>query len=533
MSGPEWSWARRSEPEQARRREVEACLARWRLAGRPRRFTGSANEPEEAALGRRLRGALEELGPVGAAFGCYLASRVDLLPASDCVELAEIRATPAPLPAAVVGERIVAELGERAEELLAGLEPEPFETTLLVQSHRARLAGGQPAIVRLIRPAPGEPADPDLALLPLLAEALAVPGIPFERAVAEFRQELEQTADLRSAATTLEMLAVDAEMFGRLAVPLVDRGLTTSRVLTHTDLGGIALDEPFPGEAAVIARQVCVVWLRQALFGRVFPQELGTGAVRILPDGRIGLQGLSFVRVPAAVQANLRTFLIAVAGREPDEACAALIREMVREEGAVSEQELLLQLRQIVPFRDGSWSASGESLAEHAFVHGRLARSGGYRASLPALAFHRGLFAVALVGRKLVPMGDPLADGLQELRLLTGLSQMTGALRPDQWSGQLDRYALLMATLPQKIDELLLRVSAEDRRSPAEPSARPRGAGSSQVLVAAVALAAAALVLLLRHLAEAGVLAGRGERAGAILFLALGAWLLWALGRSR
>lgn len=529
----DFGWARGSEAERARRREIEACLARWRLVRRPHRVAGSAAEPEEAPLGRRLRGALEELGPAAASFGRYLASRVDLLPASDCLELSEIRILINPLPAAVVAERIRTEVGPRAGELLAALEPEPFETAFLVQSHRAFLAGGQPAVVRLIRPAQGEPVDPDLALLPALAEALAASGIPFDRAAVDFLHELEQTADLRTAATTLEMAAADAESFGRLAVPAVDRGLTTSRVLTHAHLGGAALGEPFQGDAAAAARQVCVVWLRQALFGRVFPQELGAGAVRILPDGRIGFQGISYIRVPATAQANLRTYLIAVAAREPDEACASLLREMVREDGAVPEEHLLLQLRQIVPFRDGAWSASGESLAEHAFVHARMARAGGYRASLPALAFHRGLLAVALAGRTLAPAGDPLTDGLQELRLLTGFSQMSGALRPDQWSGQLDRYALLMATLPQKMDEILLRLADGDRLSPAEPPARPRPAGTSQVLVAAVGLAAAGLVLLLHHLNQAGLLAGNGEKAGAVLFLALGAWLLWALGRNR
>ena len=539
MINVERRWPRRTEAERARRREIEACLARWRLASRPRPVDRKGREAEEP-LGRRLRGALEELGPVCAAFGRYLASRVDLLPASDCLELARVDARVPPWPAAAVGERIATELGERAEELLATLEPEPFASTLLVQSHRARLAGGQPAIVHVVRPGIEEPLGLDLALLPALAEALAVHGILFGQAVADFRLDLEQGSDLRGAATSLDMLAVDTERFGRLAVPVVDRGLSTSRVLVHTDLGGTALDDPlWPGglpggspldEVTAVARQVCAVWFRQALFGRVFPPELGEGAVRVLPGGRIGWQGISLVRVPAAVQANLRSFVLAVASRDPDEACAALVRETAREDGAVSEEELLLQLRQIVPFRDGAWSASGESLAEHAFVYARVARANGYQPSVPALAFHRGLFAIALACREMEPIGDPLADGLQELRLLTGFSQVSGAVRPDQWNGQLDRYALLLAMLPQRLDELLTRAAEGDRYGVPEASARPRAGGSSQILVAAVALVAAALALLLRHLVEAGVLAGMGEEGAAILFLVCGGLLLWAAG---
>jgi predicted unusual protein kinase regulating ubiquinone biosynthesis (AarF/ABC1/UbiB family) len=533
---PERRWPRRTEAERARRREVEACLARWRLASRPRPVDRKGRETEES-LGRRLRGALEELGPVCAAFGRYLASRVDLLPASDCLELARIQARAAPWPAAAVSRQIASELGERGEELLAALEPEPFESTLLVQSHRARLAGGQPVIVHVVRPEVVETLD--LALLPALAESLAAYGVPFGQAVADFRLDLEQSSDLRAAATALDMLAVDAEAFGRLVVPAVDHSLSTSRVLVHTDLEGTALDDPLwsaglPAggldEVTAVARQVCVVWFRQSLFGRLFPHELRGGAVRVLPGGRIGWQGIAFVRVPAAVQANLRSFVLGVAARDPDEACAALIREMAREDGAASEEELLLHLRQIVPFRDGAWSAGGESLAEHAFAYARIARAQGYRASVPALAFLRGLFAIALACREMEPVGDPLADGLQELRLLIGFSQVSGAIRPDQWNGQLDRYAMLMAMLPQRLDELLARAAEGDRYTVPEASARPRAGGSSQVLFAAMALVVAALALLLRHLVAAGVLAGMGEKGAAVLFLVCGGLLLWAAG---
>src|SRR5262245_42153793 len=88
---------------QARRREVERCLAELRLGVGPRGLAGEAVPPHfDGGFGRRLRFALERLGPVFAAFGRYLASRPDLLPLADCLELRQIEEPVEPLPLDVV-----------------------------------------------------------------------------------------------------------------------------------------------------------------------------------------------------------------------------------------------------------------------------------------------------------------------------------------------------------------------------------------------------------------------------------------------
>ncbi len=104
----------------------------------------------------------------------------------------------------------------------------------------------------------------------------------------------------------------------------------------------------------------------------------------------------------------------------------------------------------------------------------------------------------------------------------------------DSWSGQLDRYALLMVSLPQRLDELLTRGAEEDARlaSPREGRA-PRRAESSHLVLAAALMVMAALALLLHYFVQAGALAGQGEKVSATLFLVVGGFLLWALGRTR
>jgi ubiquinone biosynthesis protein len=560
----------------AARREVESCLARWGLLDRPRPFAGSPaalpglpGPQVDAPFGRRLKGALQELGPVFSAFGLYLSTRVDLLAAADCLELSAIPNRVPPLPAAAVREWIAAELGRPAHAILAELEAEPCESRLLVQGHRARLADGQPVVLRFVRPGAGEAVERDLERLPQLAAAFAEsarggpggpenPGNPGDprrwhggvlgEAIADFRRSLGEGADLAATAEALGLLALDAEVFGLLAAPAVRPDLCTPRLLTIVDPGGADLDsalaaapEPSAGgddaRQRELARLLCVAWLRQALEGRVFPVSLPEAGARVLAGGRLALLAGSFARPPAADRANLRGFLTAMAAHEPDDACSFLLREMTPAGPEAAEEALRLQCRQVVPFRDGAWSDAGTSLAEHVFVLARLARAYGFRPRAQLVAFYRGLAAAAVAARQLAPLrqdgDDAMLEALKEVRVLTSFAQVREAMTPP-WSDQMGRYAMLMSELPGKMDDLLSQAAQGGARLAHPDARRPaRRDSGTPLLLGGALLVLAALALLLHYFVRTGALAGRGEAVGATLFLAVGGILLWILARSR
>jgi ubiquinone biosynthesis protein len=527
----------------ADRREVEGCLARWDLLHRPRPL-GEPPSREGEPFGCRLRGALAELGPVFSAFGLYLASRIDLLAAADCLELSALPDSVPPMASSIVRERIAGELGQPAEAVVATLELEPCESRLLVQAHHARLADGQPVVLRLVRPEAVEAAERDFEKLPLLAGAFALRGWSerlLGEAIADFQRSLREAADLKSTADALGLLALDAESFGLLVPPVVRRDLTTSRLLTVENPGGIdfAAAATEAGASAdggrrrrELARLLCVAWLRQALEGRVFPLRLPEAGVRVFAGGRLAFLASACARPPLADRANLRGFLVAIASREPDDACSYLLREMTREGPEAAEEQLRLHMRQVVPFRDGAWSASGESLAEHVFVCARQARACGFRPRLHLVAFYRGLASVSLAARQLAPEDDVLLDALKEVRVLTSFSQMREAMSPglSEWG----RYAVLMSELPRKMDELLTLAATggREREAASEALRRQRRGESSHLVLAASLMVLAALALVLHHFVQAGVLAGWGEPIAAALFLAVGGVLLWALVRT-
>jgi ubiquinone biosynthesis protein len=559
--------ARAAAARRVERREVEECLARWGLLGRPRPLADSPGAPQglpgpaaAAPFGRRLRGALEELGPVFSAFGLYLSSRVDLLAAADCLELSAISGRVPPLPVAAVRDCITAEIGELgrpADAIFSEIEPEPCESRLLVQAHRGRLADGQAVVLRVVRPGAAEAAEADLARLPLLAGAFAggahagdagAAGWPeglLAEAIADFRQSLRDGADLAATADALGRLALDAEEFGLLAAPVVCRDLCAPRLLVAGDPGGTDLAAALAATAAAgaagdaarrgeLVRLLCVAWLRQAMEGTVFPVGLAETGARAVAGGRLAFLAGSFARPPAADRTNLRGFLVAMAAHEPDDACSYLLREMMREGPDASEETLRLQIRQVVPFRDGAWSAAGTSLAEHVFVCARQARTCGFRPRPQLVAFYRGLAAVAIAVRQTrQPADDALVAALREVRVLTSFSQVREAMSPP-WSDQWGRYAVLMSELPRKLDELLAVAAETSARTSRSEAAGPAGREEgSHLLLAGALMVLGALALLLHHFVQSGALAGRGETVGATLFVAVGGILLWILARIR
>src|SRR6185503_5774779 len=135
----------------------------------------------------------------------------------------------------------------------------------------------------------------------------------------------------------------------------------TTGLLVVDDLGGepLASDEGTAGNGDE-ARRLCLAWLYQAWRGSGFPVAPEGSRLLRLPQRRLAFAGGPFARLPLTTQNNVWRYLLAAADHDPDAAGGYLLREMVRGEGG-DEEELRLRMRQAVPFRDGAWSAAGDT----------------------------------------------------------------------------------------------------------------------------------------------------------------------------
>ncbi len=523
-----------------RRREVESRLIDQRLAQGPRGHRATA--PEGAVgddFGGRLHRALAGLGPVFSAFGPYLARRGDLVALADCLRLEELaRSEPPPaLAPETVRERLEGELPAPAAELFARFDPEPWARGPLHQTQVARLADGREVLVCLPLAAPGPGTRRDLELLAVLRPALRRRVLDLDEALADFRRWLIAESDLAARAGRLEALFRDAAGSDLLAVPRVHRRLSGGGVLTVERLAGIPLEATDGEEAAPrvagpreAARRLHLLWLEQVLGAGLFPVE---AEVVALADGRLAVTGGEIVEMPEVARRNLWSYLRAAAAHDPDRACECLVRELEPGRRGAVERDLLLALRQVVPFRDGSWSPRADLLAEHLVLHWRVSREAGFRPRPHLLAFFRGLFWVARLGHRLSPRSDPLRDALEDLRWLAGWQELRALADPRQLGESLEIGLSSLLALPQKLDRVLDLATADRPLVQVEirETATDRRRRNRTVLAVCVCLVLATLILLATELGSLGLGGPWVERLSAVGFLAVGGVLLWVLGR--
>ena len=220
---------------------------------------------DEGAIGRvrqakRLRQALEELGPTFCKLGQILSTRPDLIPPEFIVELAQLQDNVPPLSEEQVVQVMEQELGVPWEDVFEHIDPAPLAAGTIAQVHRARLANDDPVVVKVQRPDAKEQIEQDLALLEVFAEKVGgrqqlrqvidMPAV-FEHLSTSLHREL----DFRQEARNMERLRGVIEPFSRLAVPVLHADYSTSRLLVMRDVQGgplsLAPEGPIRHEVAV------------------------------------------------------------------------------------------------------------------------------------------------------------------------------------------------------------------------------------------------------------------------------------------
>ena len=232
---------------------------------------------EEGATGkrrqaRRLRAALEELGPTFSKLGQVLSTRPDLLPPEFIDELAALQDHVPPLNEEQVVTVMEQELGVPWEDVFESIEATPLAAGTIAQVHRATLANGDRVVVKVQRPGAREDIEQDLALLELFAEKVSDRkelrqvidmGAVFEHLSTSLHREL----DFRQEASNIERMRLVIAGYSRLAVPDVYGELSTSRFLVMQEIQGVSIAQAPEGspERKEAARQLLESYYKQIL----------------------------------------------------------------------------------------------------------------------------------------------------------------------------------------------------------------------------------------------------------------------------
>lgn len=248
----------------------------------------------DAPPGRRLREALERLGPIFVKFGQVLSTRRDLLPAEVADELARLQDRVPPFPAPVARTLVEKAYGRPIEAIFASFDAEPVASASIAQVHFATLKDGREVAVKVLRPGMLAVIDDDLALLRTLArwvERVSADGkrLKPREVVAEFDKYLHDELDLVREAANAAQLRRNMDGLGLVLVPEMIWDLCTSGVIVMERMYGVPISQTQRlREAGVdikkLARDGVTIFFTQVFRDGFFHADMHPGNIQVSID---------------------------------------------------------------------------------------------------------------------------------------------------------------------------------------------------------------------------------------------------------
>lgn len=207
------------------------------------------NRHPDLSRGKRIRLALEHLGPVFIKFGQMLSTRRDLLPPDIAEELALLQDRVPPFDGVLARQQIEASLGAPIHELFDEFDEKPLASASIAQVHTARLKTGQEIVIKVIRPNIEKVIEADVSLMHSMASLVArlVPVRssrlrPVE-VVEEYRKTLFDELNLLREAANAIQLRRNFEGSGTLYVPEIYSSYCQEDVLVMERIYGIPVSD--------------------------------------------------------------------------------------------------------------------------------------------------------------------------------------------------------------------------------------------------------------------------------------------------
>ncbi len=265
---------------------------RWLIRVLPWNWMRRRNVPRA----RRLREALEELGPIFVKFGQVMSTRPDLLPEDIAIELVALQDKVPPFSGEEAVRIIESELGKPVDEIFKEFDRTPIASASVAQVHFAVMPNGDEVAVKVLRPGIEKVIERDVQLLYLMAR-LALRFSPQAKrlrpieVIDQFRRTLHDELDLRREAANASQLKANFEGSDLLYVPQVNWDHTRRRVFVMERISGIHIsDMDRLVEAKIDLRQLAhngvEIFFTQAFRDGFFHADMHPGNIFVADDGQ-------------------------------------------------------------------------------------------------------------------------------------------------------------------------------------------------------------------------------------------------------
>jgi ubiquinone biosynthesis protein len=232
----------RALPEERRNRAGGLLLRLIAALVRPFLAAELRDQPVPVQLRRRL----ELLGTTYIKLGQIMAIREDLLPAEICRELAHLFDEIPSVPFGEVRRLLEVSLGRPPDLLFEFIDEVPLGSASIAQVHRARTAGGDDVVIKVMKPGIPAAVQADLKLLQILGWMLQrlLPRYQPRRIIGEFSTYTLREIDFTTEADNAETFAANFRDTPEVRFPAIHRDLSCESVLTMEYLDGFKPNSP-------------------------------------------------------------------------------------------------------------------------------------------------------------------------------------------------------------------------------------------------------------------------------------------------
>lgn len=258
-------------------------------------FLKRDSDVESQDVYRRIRLAIEELGPTFVKLGQILSVRRDVLPQALINELLMLTDKVKTVPYEEV-QNVIEETCGDTSKFCIFVDPEPIAGASLSQVHRATMTDGSEVVFKVQRPNIRELIEVDLTILENLAER-AERSFPYLKAynptglIEEFSKQMRKELDFVLDGKNAETIALNMTEYPRIKVPKIYWKYSGQRLLVMEYIEGTridAIDElSEKHDTKELAKIGFESYLKQIFVDGFFHGDPHPGNLLVTDDGKI------------------------------------------------------------------------------------------------------------------------------------------------------------------------------------------------------------------------------------------------------
>ncbi|MCK4575472.1 AarF/ABC1/UbiB kinase family protein, partial [candidate division WOR-3 bacterium] len=276
---------------------------------------------------KRLRLAIEELGPTFIKFGQLLSVRADILPKELISELTKLQDEVNPLPFDEIKKVVEKELKNPISTLYGSFTHKPEASASLAQVHRAVTKEDKTVVVKVQRPGVREIIETDLSIMELLAnlierEIRGARDYELVTRVQEIGKNLLAELNFANEGRAIDRFRTNFKDDDDILIPEVYWELTTDKVLTMERLEGMKITNVEALDRAGLSRKEFTekganFILRQVFDFGYFHADPHPGNMLVSKDGKIILLDFGLIgSLDDEMVENLANLVTAVVKRD-------------------------------------------------------------------------------------------------------------------------------------------------------------------------------------------------------------------------